>query len=167
MITKVRRTTARAITIKRPDPIQLTQVGLDKAKKDYSELQLKREEVLIRLQAAREQGDLSENGAYTSARFELGTIDRELRRLGHLLKYGVVTDHSGSEKIGFGSTVTIASDKSEITFMLVSQYESDPVAKRLSEQSPFGKAVIGKSVGDRVVVQAPAGESTWTIKSSK
>jgi transcription elongation factor GreA len=167
MITKVRRTTARAVTIKRPDPIPLTQVGLDKAKADYAELQVKREEVLIRLQAAREQGDLSENGAYTSAKFELGTIDRELRRLGHLLKYGVVTDNSGSSKVSFGSTVTIDNDKTEMTFMLVSQYESDPVAKKLSEQSPFGKAVLGRSVGDTVVVVAPAGETKWKIISIK
>ena len=163
MITKTRRTTARAVTIKRPSPIPLTQEGFDKAKADYDVLQIKREEVLVRLQAAREQGDLSENGAYTAAKFELGNVDRELRRLGYLIKYGVVTENANTGSIGFGSTVTLEKDDKQITFTLVSLYESDPATKKLSEQSPFGKAVIGKKVGQTVTVQAPAGDTSWKI----
>ncbi len=163
MITKVRRTTARAVTVKRPAAIPLTQEGFDKAKQDYDTLQTKREEILIRLQAAREMGDLSENGAYTAAKFELGATDRELRRLGYLLKYGVVTANAESGTIGFGSEVTLERDGKQMTFMLVSGYESDPVAKKLSEQSPFGAAVLGKRTGEIVIVHAPAGDVAWKV----
>lgn len=163
MITKERRVTKRAITIKRPAAIPLTKVGFDKAQVDYDALQVKREEVLIRLQYAREQGDLSENGAYTAAKFELGAIDRELRRLGYLLKYGVVTASEGGDKVGFGSQVTLEREGKQMTFFLVSGYESNPVEKKLSEQSPFGKAVIGHKAGETVVVLAPAGEMVWKI----
>lgn len=149
--------------MKRPPAIPLTQAGFDKAKRDYEALQTKREEILIRLQAAREMGDLSENGAYTAAKHELGETDRELRRLGYLLKYGVVTANAGSGTVGFGSEVTLERDGKQMTFLLVSGYESNPAEKKLSEQSPFGRAVLGKKVGDVVVVQAPAGEVSWKI----
>ncbi|MEI6690584.1 MAG: GreA/GreB family elongation factor [bacterium] len=163
MITKVRRTTARAMTIKRPAAIPLTKVGFDKAKVDYDLLQTKREEVLIRLQAAREMGDLSENGAYTAAKFELGSIDREIRRLGYLIKYGVVTSSTSGNTIGFGNEVTLEKNGKQMSFVLVSGYESNPSERKLSEQSPFGKAVIGHKVGETIVVVAPAGEISWKI----
>jgi transcription elongation factor GreA len=148
---------------KKPSPIPLTQEGFDKAKTEFEALQIKREAVLIRLQAAREMGDLSENGAYTSAKFELGTVDRELRRLGYLLKYGVVTKNTSGEKVGFGSEVTLEKDGKKMMFTLVSGFESDPSSKKLSEQSPFGCAVKGKKLGDKVSVVAPAGVSKWEI----
>jgi len=160
MITKAK---SAVTTVKRPDPIPMTKAGLDKARVDYEALQIKREEVLIRLQAAREQGDLSENGAYTSAKFELASVDREMRRLGYLLKYGVVTTSTNNGVVGFGSTITLQKDKKTMTFMLVSGFESDPGAKKLSEQSPFGKAVLGRREGESVVVTAPAGETSWKI----
>ena len=163
MITKERRKTARAVSVKRPASIPLTQTGFNKAKTDYDVLQVKREEVLIRLQAAREMGDLSENGAYTAAKFELGSIDREIRRLGYLIKYGVVTSSATGNTIGFGNEITLEKDGKQMSFVLVSGYESNPVEKKLSEQSPFGKAVIGHKVGDTIVVVAPAGEISWKI----
>ena len=119
--------------------------------------------MLLRLQAAREQGDLSENGAYTAAKFELGATDRQLRQLGYLLKYGVVTSSLHSGKVGFGNTVTLGKEGKTLTFMLVSGFESNPAAGKLSEQSPFGRAVINRQVGETVVVKAPAGESIWKI----
>jgi transcription elongation factor GreA len=148
---------------KKVAPIPLTQEGFNQAKNDFGELQQKREQILLRLQAAREMGDLSENGAYTAAKFELGSTDRELRRLAHLLKYGVVKQKSGNNKVEFGSVVTVKNGSEEMTFTLVSGYESNPAEKKLSMGSPLGAAVLGKAINDKIVVQAPVGEKKYKI----
>ncbi len=69
----------------KPKSIDLTQAGMDEAKVEHSELTAERAEILVRLQTAREMGDLSENGAYKYAKFELRDTDRRLRHLNKLL----------------------------------------------------------------------------------
>ena len=66
-------------------------------------------------------------------------------------------------KVGFGNTVTLLCGKKEFEFVLVSKHESDPAKKKLSSDSPFGIAVVGKSVGDKVSVKAPAGVVEYVI----
>lgn len=116
------------------------------------------------LRTAREMGDLSENGAYKAARFELSSIDRELRRLAYLLRYGAVAVISRTtDVVGFGNRVTVDDGKRQITFVLVEQFESNPKEYKLSLQSPIGRAVAGKKVGDQVTVTAPEGQTVYTI----
>lgn len=79
-----------------PKKIPFTKEGFEKNQKDYDLLLEKRKEILVRLQAAREMGDLSENGAYTAAKLELRSTDRELRRLKYLLRFGVVTEKTNN-----------------------------------------------------------------------
>ena len=148
-----------------PRTIQFTQAGYQKVKDDIAELAEKRVGAVMNLRTAREMGDLSENGAYKAARFELSAIDRELRRLNYLLRFGKVAaiQHTGS--IAFGSQVSITDGKKTLEFMLVDGYESDPQQKKLSLKSPIGKGVFGKKVGDRVVVMAPSGIKHYTIIS--
>lgn len=153
---------AKNPVIKLPQ-ILFTKEGLGKIQKRFDYLTEYRKEVLVRLQAAREMGDLSENGAYKSARFELGDTDRELKRLRYQLRFGEVGKSQGGGKIGFGNTVSLNDGKRNIVFTLVSGYESDPKQKKLSIKSPFGKAVMGKEVGDMVIVEAPSGEKEFEI----
>ena len=112
--------------MKQPDPVPFTQAGYDQLSVRRAELLAKREIVLVSLQRAREMGDLSENGAYTSAKFELGNVDRELRRLDFNLKYGKVVEINHTDKIGFGSKVTVELMGKEYTYTLVGSEESDP-----------------------------------------
>ncbi len=144
---------------------------------EFSKMQARRtalyrlkDEVMERLKAAREMGDLSENGAYQYAKFELGNIRRELRRLNHLLEHGqVATIQDHYESIEFGSTFTLENtslpdgENREKTYMLVSEHESDPMKNKLSDSSPIGKAVVHKKVGDTVTVITPRGEQTYTV----
>ncbi len=134
-------------------------------KDDVVVLTEKRVGVVVNLRTAREMGDLSENGAYKAARFELSAIDRELRRLNFLLRFGEVVAIQYTGSIAFGSQVSITDGKKTLEFMLVDGYESDPQQKKLSLKSPIGKAVFGKKVGDRVVVTAPSGQKNYTIVS--
>lgn len=125
-----------------------------------------KKEVMERLVVARAMGDLSENGAYKYAKFELGNIRRELNKLNHLLEHGkIATIKEHYDHIEYGATFTLDGEKGEKTYMIVNEHESDPLKNKLSEKSPLGLSVLGKRVGDIVKVQTPQGEKTYTIKS--
>lgn len=150
--------------MKQPDPVPFTKVGYDNLKVKQAELLAKREIVLVSLQRAREMGDLSENGAYTSAKFELGNVDRELRRIEFNLKYGVVKSVDGTDKVGFGNTVTVELNGKEYTYILVGTQESDPKKAMISLESPIGIALIGKRVGEKAVVSMPDRTIEYLVK---
>ncbi|MCJ7740204.1 transcription elongation factor GreA [Candidatus Microgenomates bacterium] len=143
--------------------IRFTQEGYQKIEKDILKLQEERKEAVVNLRTAREMGDLSENGAYKAARFELGGIDRQLRRLKYLLRFGTVAQITNKGCIDFGSLVTLSDGKNELTFTLVGEYESNPAQKKLSVSSPIGKAIMGKRTGDTVTVNTPTGTINYTI----
>lgn len=148
--------------------IYLTKEGLAELKKEYKELtNTKRPEVLARVSQARNMGDLSENAEYSAAREELSFIDGRIDELEELLKQAVVIREVKSEAHGvkLGSTVTLnIKDKKEI-FTVVGEWEADPTAKKISHESPLGKALLGKKVGDKVEVEAPAGKLIYSIIS--
>jgi transcription elongation factor GreA len=146
-----------------PKQIQFTKEGFEKVKAEHKSLSDGRPAIVSRLQKAREMGDLSENAAYTAARLELGDTDRRLRRLNYLIRFGVVSEEKHKGKINFGSRVTLENGNQQMTFKLVNKFESDPLKKKLSTNSPFGKAVMGKKVGDKVEVSAPAGITTYKV----
>lgn len=148
-----------------PEKIPFTQQAYDKLQQEFDRLTELREEVLIRLEEARQMGDLSENGAYKYAKSELRDIDRKLRQLKIQRRFGyVVKNKKSNGVIDFGSSVTLKNDTHTITFMLVSEFESDPEQKKLSTKSPMGKAVVGKKFGDEVVVETPAGKTEYMIE---
>lgn len=149
-----------------PQKIPFTQAAYHQMELDFERLTQERKDVLVRLQAAREMGDLSENGAYTYAKLELGTVTRQLRQLKYLLEYGQVTTAATTEQVGFGKTVTLKNDTGkEVTYTLVSIHESDLSAFKLSTESPLGAALIGKKVGETAKVIAPARTTVYTIVS--
>jgi len=145
--------------------IPFTRTGYDKLLAERARLQQKRAETGIRVQTAREMGDLSENGAYKYGRMELGDIGRQLRQLSFLLKNAVVTPAQKNGSVGFGSVVTVTAPTGTKTFTMVSEYESDPLENRLSMTGPIGQALMGKKVGDKVSVVVPAGKVTYEINS--
>lgn len=143
--------------MQQPKPIPFTAAGLVKLPAELEKLQKYREEVLVRLQRAREMGDLSENGAYKTARFELSDTDRNIRRLQHLLKYGVVVTAPTDGSIGVGSTVRLVKeDGSKVTYEIVGTYEADPLKGKISLESPMGLALKGKKSGERIQVNGVA-----------
>ena len=138
---------------KQPNPIPFTKEGYDKLQGKLDTLQKYREEVLVRLQRAREQGDLSENGAYKSARFELSDTDRNIRQLQFQIKYGKVEEPRTDGTVGIGNTVTLQKeDGSKVKYQIVGTYEADPIQGKISIESPMGLSVLGRKIGEDIVV---------------
>jgi transcription elongation factor GreA len=154
----------RVIKNDQPPKIPFTLQAYQKLQQDFDRLTQERKEVMIRLQTAREMGDLSENGAYIYAKFELGSVTRQLNRLRHLLANGeVVEKKENTDVVGFGSSVTLLKDGKEVTYTIVSIHESDLAQHKLSTESPIGQAIMGQKVGKKVEVQTPAKKVEYTI----
>lgn len=149
--------------MKPPPKIKFTPEGMQKIKADFEMLTKKRIGAIKELQRAREMGDLSENGAYKAARFEVNDIDRQLRRLKYLLRFGEVVTKTNTTTIDFGCHVTLTDGQKELTFTLVDGFESDPQQQKVSFKSPIGRAILGKKTGDKVRVKIPAGEVVYTV----
>lgn len=146
--------------------IYLTKEGLSELKREYDELvNKKRPDVLARVTQARNMGDLSENAEYVSAREELTFIDGRIDELEILLKQAVAIRDSKTpnQAVKLGSTVTLNVDGKKEVFTVVGEWEADPMNKKISHQSPLGKGLIGKKVGEKVQVEAPVGKLTYSI----
>ena len=152
--------------------IYLTKEGLSDLKREYEELSKnKRPIILERVSQARSMGDLSENAEYVAAREELSFTDGRIDELEELLsKVVLITENHGKgnhQLIKLGSTVTVNVKGKKEEFMLVGEWEADPHEKKISHESPLGKALIGKTVGEKVEVEAPSGKITYTIVTVK
>lgn len=146
--------------------IYLTKEGLEELEKELRELtDVKRPEVLERLTAARNMGDLSENAEYTVARDELSFIDGRIEELEEIIKQAVLISANHSSTIKLGSTVKVHTDSGKEEFTLVGEWEADPKEKKISHESPLGKALIGKKVGETIEVEAPAGKIVYRVEA--
>lgn len=143
--------------------VPLTAEKYEQLRQDFRKFKKLQEEILVRLQSAREMGDLSENGAYKYAKFELGNVRRKLREIRYLLKHGEVQEKASASEAGFGNKVKLVNGDRELVFTLVSQHESNPGAGKLSTESPIGKAVLGKKAGEEVIVELPDGRVKYRL----
>jgi len=150
--------------------IYLTKNGLTDLQKEHNELsKVKRPEVVTRVTDARNQGDLSENAEYVAAREELAFIDGRIDELEEMLKQVTLIEDTktSSSAVDLGSEVTLKIDDSHEVYRVVGEWEADPAEKKISHESPLGKALMGKKVGESVEVQAPAGKIIYTVVSVK
>lgn len=124
----------------------------------------KRIEIAQRLKTAKEYGDLSENSEYAEAREEQASVETHIAELEDLLKnVEIVTKTKGNGTIQVGSTIVVGKGGKEMTYVIVGSYEADPLAGKISDESPLGRSFMGKKVGDKVNVDAPAGKVSYEI----
>ena len=142
----------------------MTKEGLNHLKDELIGLTSnKRPEAVKRLADARDLGDLSENSEYAAAKQDLAFIDGRIAELEDIIHAAkVITSHSKGQ-VDVGCTVTIHVNGKEDVFSLVGEWEADPMQKKISHESPLGKALMGKKVGDKVEVEAPAGRVLYKI----
>ncbi len=150
----------------------LTPEGLEKLKQEIEHLSIeKRREVAERIKEAREFGDISENSEYDDAKNEQMMLEARIATLEEKLRSASVIDASelDADVVRVGVTVNVNVDSSgKDVFMIVGSTEADPSAKpkRLSNESPVGKALLGHKKGDTVDVALPSGK-TRTLKITK
>ena len=126
------------------------------------------DEVAEQIKVARGFGDLSENSEYDEAKNEQGKLYSRIAELEEILQHVVIVDESNapSNVVTIGSTVVVvnASGMEMPPYKIVGSQESDPMRGIISEESPFGKALVGAKEGDTVTVEAPGGSMKYTVK---
>lgn len=161
------KTTATAMD----DRILVTEDGLKALHDELAELQgPRRKEVAERLKEAISYGDLSENAEYEEAKNEQAFVEGRIAELEKMIKNAQLIDEKKAHKSNnaqIGTTVELVLDEKgakAMTITIVGSTEADPLNNRISNESPLGQAVLGSKEGDTVVVNAPAGKFSYTIK---
>ena len=145
----------------------LTPEGLEKLKQEIEHLSVvRRREVAERIKEAREFGDITENSEYDDAKNEQAMLESRIAQLEDKLRSAQVIDASelDTDVVRVGSVVSGKDDRNKsFEYTIVGSTEADPANRRLSNESPVGKALIGKKKGDAVAVPTPRGERKLTI----
>ena len=142
--------------------IWLTQEAHDKLTAELEELRgPKRAEVVARIAAARDEGDLKENGGYHAAREEQGQLEGRIAQLEQMLQHAEVGEAAddGTISPGFRVSYKFVGDDDVETFLLGAREMGDDDIQVFSPQSPLGSAILGHKVGDTVTYEAPNGKS--------
>jgi transcription elongation factor GreA len=125
---------------------------------------VRRPEIAQRIHDAKEHGDLSENAEYEDAKNEQAFVEGRIQALEAMIKNATLIDeHTSTDHVQIGSTVTVKGDDGAETFMIVGSAEAKPADGRISNESPVGRALLGRKKGDKVVVKVPAGDFAYTI----
>ena len=148
----------------------LTYEGLKRLEDELEELKVvKRKEVADKIREAREQGDLSENAEYDAAKDEQRDIEARIEELENILKNAevVVEEEVDLDKISIGCSIRILDCEfdEELEYKIVGSTEANSLKGKISNESPVGKALMGKKVGDSVKVETQAGELEYKVLS--
>ena len=148
----------------------LTYEGLKKLEDELQDLKVvQRKEIAQKIKEAREQGDLSENAEYDAAKDEQRDIEARIEELEKILKNAevVVEEEADLDKVSIGCSVKIldCEFEEELEYKIVGSTEANSLKGKISNESPVGKALLGKQVGDTVTVETPAGEFSYKVLS--
>jgi len=144
----------------------LTKEGVAELQAELDELIAQRGPIAERIKTARDLGDLSENAEYSSARQEQERVEGRIGEIEHiLLNVEIIKKPKGDSKVQLGSTVTLK-DGDTKTFQVVGTVEADPLNGKISDESPIGKALMGKKLGEEVEIKTNSSDThTYKIVS--
>jgi len=148
----------------------LTEDGLKKIQTELEELKnVKRPDIIKRIDTARQFGDLSENAAYHDAKEEQSFIEGRILELEYLIKTSDIINKNNHQKdlIIIGSCIKVDFDGQEKSFEIVGANEADPLKGLISYDSPLGKSFLGKKVNDEFIVEVPRGNIKCKILKIK
>lgn len=151
-----------------PKSVFLTRAGAEKLRAELNELKgPRREDLARRLRIAIQQGDLSENADYIATKVEQGFLEGRILELEQILRDVTIIEDTNvtRDQVEIGTTVTITEEDEadEETYYLVGPNEANPLAGRISHESPIGRALLGKKVGETAIAQTPNGELRFKI----
>ena len=146
---------------------KITGLRLADLEKELNYLKTTRErEVAAMIAEARSYGDLSENSEYDAAKNEQAKLYGRIAEIEDILSHAVIIEdeNEASGRVGLGCTVTVEDENGKVTeYRITGSQEANPMEFKLSDDSPFGRAVVGKSIGDTFTVNAPAGSYTMKV----
>lgn len=144
---------------------RLTTDGADELRQELTGLTAERSAIADRIKTAREFGDLAENAEYQTARAEQEKNEARIGEIEHILQnLEIITSPKGDSKVQLGSKVTLAGDSGKKKeFQLVGTVEADPLAGKISDESPLGTRLLGMKVGDKVEIQTPVETAVYKI----
>jgi transcription elongation factor GreA len=149
------------------DELLVTEEGLQQLQADLHELTVvKREEIAERIKEARELGDLKENAEYHDAKNEQAFIETKIRDIETKIRNAKIVEKADSSKVSIGTVVTVAFDGDDLTeiYTITSSVEADPLANKISNESPIGQALMGSKEGATVTANLPKGPVKLTVK---
>ena len=146
-------------------PTYLSKEGLDKLRSELDEMtSVKRPEVANRIHDAKEHGDLSENAEYEDAKNEQAFVEGRIQTLESMIKNAsLIDEHTSTDHVQIGSKVQVDGEDGPQSFTIVGSAEAKPADGRISNESPVGRALLGRKKGEKVVVKVPAGDFAYTI----
>lgn len=142
----------------------LTKEGVTELETEHKELVGQRGPIAERIKTAREFGDLSENAEYSSARQEQERVESRIAEIENILQnVEIIKKPKGDSKVQLGSTVKLSNGGKSKQFQVVGTVEADPLNGKISDESPIGKALLGKKEGDTVEIKTPAETTMYKI----
>jgi len=148
------------------EKMPMLQEGYEKLTADLRRLKEERPQIVEAIEEARAHGDLSENAEYHAAKERQGQIEASIADIEDKLSRAQIIDPKdlSGDKVVFGATVTLKDeDDKPVTYQIVGQTEADAKTGRISYNSPLGRALIGRVVGDEVEVTVPAGDRWYEV----
>ena len=149
------------------DKVPMLAEGHRQLTEEVKRLKLERPEIIDAIEEARAHGDLSENAEYHAAKERQGQIEAMIADIDDRLSRALVIDPTtlSGDKVVFGATVTLLDeDEKKVRYQLVGQSEADAKDGKISFNSPLGRALIGRQVGEEVEVSTPSGDRYYEIK---
>jgi transcription elongation factor GreA len=144
---------------------RLTLEGIEELKTELIELESQRGAIADRLKTAREFGDLGENAEYSSARQDQERNENRISEIEHIIQnVEIIKKPKADNKVQLGSVVKLKSSSGKAKeFKIVGTIEADPLNGKISDESPIGKVLIGRTSGETVKIQTPIEASTYKI----
>jgi transcription elongation factor GreA len=145
----------------------LSKQGYKNLKKKLKELKKEQERLVEDMEAARQEGDLSENSAYHNLRESVTLVRNQIGDLEQKLANVEIRDKEDNGSVGFGSTVKVKVNGDTKTIQVVGDGEADPLKGKISYKSPIGQGLVGKKKGQTATIETPGGEKEYTILEIK
>ena len=146
--------------MKQKTEILLTSEGFLELETELNNLKtVERPRIIEAIKEASAQGDLSENAGYDAARDEQAKVEARIKELEYMLENAKIIEKSSGDSVNVGTTVTIeyVDDEDEEVYQIVGSLEADPFENKISNESPIGKAIMNKKLGDIISVESPTG----------
>ena len=142
----------------------LTSDGASVLEQELAELKKRQPEVAENIRVAREFGDLTENAEYQAAKDEASRVENRIQEIEYILANVEIINSANRDKVSLGNTVTLVDDGKVVEYTIVGSVEANPLEHKISDESPIGKALLGKKVGEEVLITLPAGETKYKVK---